>query len=85
MNGDALSATRNTERKACAGTSPLPLLVKLAVAARMASDPPVTRYDTLTETCQFGSPRDGLPAIWATGSYGTRAELDPTRDESTDR
>jgi hypothetical protein len=61
-----------------------PLLVRFAIARQQGSRAEgdgATTYDPVTET---GVTRDGGPHC-DTGTYITRAEGDPTSDESTDR
>ena len=85
MNNNALSTRSGDKVGRSTGQCALPLLPKLATTARMDSDFPVIRYNTSTETCDFGPSHGNMAVIWATGTYSTRADRDPTMDEPMDR
>ena len=65
-------------------SSQTPILVRFGVPQTNQLEPPQTSYDVESETSDY-DPKDRVAVVWATGSEITKANLDPTRDEQTDR
>ena len=72
----------NQQTVEVSGMSTRPLLTRYAVAQERRDETPDSAYDYEQEMHDLGG-QGG--SIWATGSLMTKADIDPTQDEQTDR